>query len=181
MTFIDRFLQSWRIRVAAKRIPVNSDLLDVGCADAALFRSSAKIKSYVGVEPHLQIVATDPRMKLLNGIFPDVPQEDLNFDCITMLACLEHVPETTQPRLAQRCYELLRPQGRVIISVPNPFVDEILKVLVFLRLIDGMEVGEHYHYDVSLTEGTFTRAGLKLVEHKRFQLGLNNLFVFEKP
>ena len=46
---------------------------------------------------------------------------------ITMLAVLEHVPEDAQAELAAACERILKPGGRVVITVPSPQVDTILE------------------------------------------------------
>ena len=60
-------------------------------------------------------------------------------------------------------------------------LDGILDVLLRLRIIDGMELGEHHGFDVADTVPIFQTAGFALTVHRRFQLGLNHLLVFEKP
>ena len=47
-------------------------------------------------------------------------------------------------------------------------------------MIDGMSVEEHYGFDPARTEAIFAPPDFRLVERRRFQLGLNNLYVFEK-
>src|SRR5262249_5180958 len=103
------------------------------------------------------------------------------FDAITMLAVMEHIPLDQQAPLAQGCFRYLRPGGRLILTVPSALVDPILNVLRALRLIHGMSLEEHYGFDASQTPAIFRAAGLELVTARKFQLGLNNLFVFEKP
>jgi hypothetical protein len=60
-------------------------------------------------------------------------------------------------------------------------VDRVLDVLIRLRVLDGMHEEEHHGFEASLTPGFFTAAGFELEKARRFQLGLNNLFVFRKP
>jgi hypothetical protein len=65
--------------------------------------------------------------------------------------------------------------------VPSPSVDAILEVLLFFRLIKGMELDQHYGYDITKTQSLFESVGFQFITHQSFQLGINNLFVFEKP
>ena len=60
-------------------------------------------------------------------------------------------------------------------------VEEIEDVLIRLRIIDGMHEEEHHGFQPSQTPEIFERAGFALETNRRFQLGLNNLFVFTKP
>ncbi|HEY7819578.1 MAG TPA: hypothetical protein VIG29_15255, partial [Vicinamibacteria bacterium] len=52
--------------------------------------------------------------------------------------------------------------------------------LKFLRLIDGMALDEHHGFEPSDTPAIFSGFGLRLVRRRKFQLGLNNLFVFQR-
>ena len=63
-----------------------------------------------------------------------------------MLAVLEHIPVEQHAAVADSCAALLRPGGRVIITVPSPRVDGILHVLMRLRMISGMAAHEHYGF-----------------------------------
>src|SRR4051794_5418774 len=52
MNATDRLLQRWRVRRALKWVPDGASVLDVGCADGALFDlGRARIRSGVGIEP----------------------------------------------------------------------------------------------------------------------------------
>ena len=179
MTALDRFIQSWRIRMARPYIRPGARLLDIGAADAPLYRKVPNLDAYVGVDPDLpgdrQIAAN---ARLTKGFFPQCVRNEDAFDCITMLAVLEHIPTSEQSNLANACRSHLKPGGYLVITVPSPLVDRILALLKWLRLIDGMALEEHYGYDVSKTPGLFCSAGFRLHRKTRFQLGLNNLFVF---
>src|SRR5262249_42118589 len=83
--------------------------------------------------------------------------------------------------LARECRRLLRPGGRVIVTVPAPLVDRIIALLCRLRLADGMSLEEHHGFDPSATPAVFERHGFDLEHRSRFQLGLNFLFVFPNP
>jgi hypothetical protein len=65
--------------------------------------------------------------------------------------------------------------------VPSSRVDDLLKVLKAVRVVDGMADHQHYGFNPLHAIAAFEGAGFKLERHSRFQLGLNNLFVFRKP
>ena len=120
------------------------------------------------------------QFQIVPGFFPKDMPEVSPFDAITMLAVLEHIPETEYSSLREGCGRFLKPGGHLIITVPSPLVDHILKVLKMLHLIDGMSLEEHHGYEVGQTATIFAPPAFRLVCRKHFQLGLNNLFVFQR-
>lgn len=180
MTAIDLFVQRLRIRQAARFLMPDDHVLDIGTADGTLFRHLPHI-SGIGIDPDA-VPENFPNAALIAGMFPrDLPDPRQRFDAITMLAVLEHVPEAAQRTLAADCYRFLRPGGRLIITVPSPRVDDILAVLKWFRLIHGMSLEQHYGFDVAKTPALFRSAGFESLKSRKFQFGLNNLFVFAKP
>jgi 2-polyprenyl-3-methyl-5-hydroxy-6-metoxy-1,4-benzoquinol methylase len=181
MRALDRLLQRWRIHQAGRWIPAGARLLDVGCADGALFRQLGdRVAEGVGLDPNLAEAKRLGATALLPGRFPaDSPEGP--FDVITLLAVVEHLEPEPLREAAARCATLLAPQGRVIVTVPERAVDHLLALLKGLRLIDGMSLEEHHGFAASKTAGVFAAAGLVLEHHSRFELGLNNLFVFRAP
>jgi 2-polyprenyl-3-methyl-5-hydroxy-6-metoxy-1,4-benzoquinol methylase len=177
---LDRFLQRWRIRMAVPFVRQGDRLLDVGCYDRSLIdRVLPRIESAVGVDTDVSPLL-DADVEIIKGHFPDEPRfEASTFDCITMLAVLEHVEEPSV--LARECERILAPNGRLILTVPHPAVDAVLDTLMFLGIADGMSTEEHHGFDVELTQAIFEGADLRLHHKRKFQLGLNRLFVFEKP
>jgi 2-polyprenyl-3-methyl-5-hydroxy-6-metoxy-1,4-benzoquinol methylase len=180
MTRLDRFIQSWRINVTKRYIPRAARVLDIGCADGALFRLLSYLSDGVGIDPEVTPQHL-PNAQLVRGLFPADLPDDRPFDAITMLAVLEHIQPALQPQLAQDCFDHLRPRGRLIITVPSPATDHVLSVLKALKLIHGISLEQHYGYDVGQTPRLFGSAGFHMIRSSKFQLGFNNLFVFERP
>jgi len=183
MTFVDRLLQDWRIRKARPFIRPGDRVLDLGSADGVLFdRLGTCGPGSVGIDPVLPATTrTRQGFSLVRGYFPqDIPPGAGPFDAIVMLAVLEHFPADQYRPLAEGCARLLRPGGRLIITVPSPAVDAILAVLVKVRLVHGMSLEEHHGYDIEETPVIFPAPQFRLLERTPFQLGLNNLFVFER-
>jgi len=181
MTSLDKTLQRWRINKAARFVPYGARILDIGSGDGVLFRElSARAAGGLGIDPTLQKDFDFGSYQLKSGFFPEAISAGCElFDVITMLAVLEHFPDPMYATLSANCARFLKPKGRLIVTVPSPAVDHILTVLKWLWLIDGMSLEEHHGYDTGRTEKIFS-AHFQLISHQRFQLGLNNLFVFEK-
>lgn len=134
----------------------------------------------MGIDPDLKADTLAHGMPLIAGFFPGNMPDVEPFDVITMLAVLEHFPASEYAHLSCGCARFLKPDGVLIITVPSPKVDQILTVLKFFRLIDGMSLEQHHGYDVAQTTTIFSEDHFRLKRHLRFQLGLNNLFVLQR-
>ncbi len=183
MTWIDRWLQSWRLKKAVPFLAPGMRVLDLGSADGVLFERFAWCGAgSMGIDPTLESDRRLPSGFLLHrGFFPaDMPADAGPFDAVVMLAVLEHFPESQHRRLSEGVARLLRPGGRLILTVPHAAVDGILRVLSALGLVHGMSLEQHHGFQVRRTPGIFAPPMFRLVHRSRFQLGLNHLFVFER-
>lgn len=179
MKGLDRHLQTRRIEAALPWVPAGAHVLDVGCADGALFRiGGARIASGLGIDIRDSESWDGDGQERRVGAFPDVLRRDERFDAVVMLAVVEHVPEEELPLWAAAVPEILRPSGRLVITTPSPLVDHILHIGIRLRLIDGIEAHEHHGFDPREVPRIFSVPGLRLDRQRRFELGLNHLFVF---
>jgi 2-polyprenyl-3-methyl-5-hydroxy-6-metoxy-1,4-benzoquinol methylase len=184
MNWLDRLIRDKRIRRVVRRVRPGARVLDVGCHDGALFRALGHgLREGVGLDPDLVGELIGPNYVLRPGLFPDdAADQPASFDVICALAVLEHVEgERQQAEFASAIAHLLKPGGSAYLTVPSPMVDRILEVMMRLRLLDGMETEAHHGFDVATVIPLFTGVGLELAAHERFQLRLNNLFVFRKP
>lgn len=182
MTALDRLIRRWRESKVEPYLRAGARVLDVGCGDGSLFRRHrGAFAEGVGIDPALEHDVEEPTYRLIAGSFPDRLGAEAAFDVITLLAVLEHIPESSQPRFARHIAERLTTNGLLVVTVPSPRVDTILEWLRAVRLIDGMALEQHYGFPARRTPEIFAAAGLRMVRWQRFQLGLNNLFVFQKP
>ncbi len=181
MKAVDRWLQTWRILKARSYIKKGSRVLDVGCADGALFKQlGTLIDEGVGLDPDLEAPIEVEGYRLLPGTFPNDLEGEGPFDVITMLAVLEHIEPQHQREMARGCSQYLKPGGYLVVTTPAPMVDHILDALAALRIIDGMSLEQHYGFDPKDTPKIFVDHGLELIKAEKFQLGLNHLFLFRK-
>lgn len=179
MRFGDRFLQQWRIRVAESWIPDGSRVLDIGCYQGEFLQYMGdRIVDSIGIDPLAPEIKTEHYALLKDTFSPPTNFGPNTFDAIVILATFEHMINTDC--IAMECARILRPAGRVIITVPSPLVDQIIDILVRMRVLDGMSMEEHHGFQPSQLPHIFRKASLFLLARRRFQLGLNNLFVFEK-
>jgi 2-polyprenyl-3-methyl-5-hydroxy-6-metoxy-1,4-benzoquinol methylase len=181
MKLLDRLIRTWRTNVALKYIPENANnVYDIGCDDGYLLRRLSYLSGQLdGIDPGEIVVKDFPVTK---GFFPGAVDEDKqqqSYDAIFALAVFEHFTESDIKESARVISKMLSPNGRLILTVPHPFVDEILDVLLWLRLIDGQALDEHHGFEPDDLEVYFSDT-LKLVRKDTFQFGLNNIFIFER-
>jgi 2-polyprenyl-3-methyl-5-hydroxy-6-metoxy-1,4-benzoquinol methylase len=182
MMLLDRILRDWRIKVAMRHMPQEtSHVLDIGCYDGHLLNQIPRIPFRAGIDPRLKESRVLNGAKVVKGSFPKDRQilDGGPYDVIFALAVFEHFSQEDIEQAARIIPSMLAPNGRLIITVPHPLVDGILRVLIFLRLIKGQATEEHHGFDPKEIVEHFG-CTLDLMMHKTFQLGLNNIFVFER-
>ncbi len=166
---------------AMRFIPDSARVIDIGAHEGELFVAlGPRLQEGFGIEALRKEPLTAGNFTIVSGFFLASHPPAGGWNAVTMLAVLEHAPTKEQSALAAACHELLKPGGRVIITVPSKAVDHILAVLRFLRLIDGMSLEEHYGFEPADTERIFGAPGFRLLHRSTFQAGLNYLFVFER-
>lgn len=181
MNAVDRWLQNLRISKALPWIPPDAHVLDVGCADGALFvRGEGRIKSGVGIDLEPTDSWPSGPFERRTGQLTELVHEDEVFDAVVMLAVVEHVPVDELQRWAALLPSVLHGGGKLVITTPSPAVDHILEYGIRFKLLDGMEAEQHHGFDPEATPGIFSSPALSLRHREKFELGLNYLFVFDR-
>jgi len=181
MKWLDYRLQWERTRRVVPYVPQGARVLDIACADGALFRVlDGRVSAGVGIDLD-PVPASTAKYRYIRGSFPSAMPPGEPFDVVAALAVLEHIPEVDQAGFAAGCARELRGGGHRVVTVPSSRVDDMLRVMKAIRLVDGMRDDQHYGFDPRKAVDMFERAGLVLERHSRFELGLNNLLVFRKP
>lgn len=181
MKKLDYFIQKQRILQAEKFIS-GSSILDIGCHHGELFNHILKTKTITGdgIDGVLNTKIETTNYTLFPGYFPNDFPIKKKYNNITLLAVLEHIPIEQIEQYPQLLSNYLEDKGRVIITIPSKKVDYILAVLLFFKLIKGMDLEHHQDFERSIIKTIFTKNGFKLLKEKTFELGLNTLYVFEK-
>src|SRR5215471_17019192 len=106
-----RLAHNSRFEVAAQL--VSGEVLDYGCCDGHFSRIASDRAIFTNYEP---MANNAPK----NGIPYVASLDALNrqFDCIACLEVLEHLPDSQIDSFFQDVQRLLKPNGKVIISVP---------------------------------------------------------------
>jgi SAM-dependent methyltransferase len=178
-TGIDRYIARLRFRAAYRHIRPGSRVCDLGCGLEAAFLEYAadRIVHGVGVDDQVE-EGTRGRWQCVHAdIRAPLPLPAGQFDHVVMLAVLEHL---VAPEFVLReAHRVLAPGGSLILTWPSSMVDPILGILRGLRFVSAeMESDEHQkRIPVAELQQTLGRIGFQEFNHRRFELGLNNLMV----
>ncbi len=181
-TAFDRFVAWCRFRAAAPHIRLQSRVCDLGCGAGAPFlhHVESRITSGVGLDEHIGESAQEKISVVHANITAALPLESEQFDHVTMLAVLEHLPE---PRsVLAEAYRLLRPGGSLIMTWPSSAVDPLLEILTRIGLVND-ELGFDQHQPripVSKLKESLRGIGFGQIENGKFEFGLNNWLVAHK-
>ncbi len=122
-------------------------ILDVGCGDGRLLGMVAGSSRKLGIDLSERAVGFarvfHPSIEYKVGSVAELVE---NFDVVTMIEVLEHVPDASVATVLKAVYERLNPGGTLIISVPTTVVKTLAK---------------HYrHYTASLLRQQLESAGI---------------------
>lgn len=162
------YIKQKRVSVAKQYVEDSKRklLLDIGCDD----------NSFIDQFEYLQTIGIDKNMG--HYIERDLNFEDNKFDYITMLAVIEHLEYPVD--VIKECYRVLKKGGLLIIT--SPF-DNVLFDLIHNRLYTKEEFedeGFHIQSFNKTSMNAITDSLFYLKEYKLFELGFNQVFVYEK-
>jgi SAM-dependent methyltransferase len=136
------------------------DVLDIGCAVGDfLSMMSSKGWNVRGVEPDPGAAAYARKrhgIDVFNGYLEEASFEPESFDAVTMWEVLEHTPQPLDT--LRRAFDLLRPGGAIVMSVPNR---DSLESKVFGTYWIGNDFPRHFsvfspkHMRVALSSAGF--------------------------
>ena len=118
--------RDWRWAYGYEFIAEGNSVLDYGCFNGTFLKklsTSRKTIRVVGVDKNKDIVdaSNSPYIIHINDI---LPFDDGSFDVVTIFEVLEHVYD--QAFVLNELYRVLRPGGRIVISVPQKYLFSFL-------------------------------------------------------
>jgi len=175
-----------RRRLAAAVPHVGKRVLDLGCGSAWLADRLESLEEYAGVELREERVrelsARHPNWRFLSC---DIEREPLpfperGFDTVVIAAVIEHLAEPGL--LLRECCRVLLPRGRLVITTPSPLGHRVHAVASYVGLTARSAVAHHQRkYSRKALDTVLRSASFELVTYRRFLMGLNQLFVYQRP
>ncbi len=172
------FLRACRLRAARPFID-GGRVLDMGCGTGALADAVAP-QQYLGVDIDAESVRL-ARRRHPEHTFLTLDEFDdgrplPGFDVIVALAVIEHVPDPG-PWLA-RLAACLNPGGQFVLTTPHPAWRRVHDLGAAVGLFSREAAEEHQALlDQPILGELAVRAGLEMIQSRRFLLGANQLFV----
>ncbi|MCK6552210.1 class I SAM-dependent methyltransferase [Myxococcota bacterium] len=141
----------------------DAEILDLACRDAVMLQvlPEERRRHYTGVDISERVIAKNrerfPGVRFeLGDIVAGLPFPDRSFDRVFALEILEHVPEPL--RLLQEAARVLKDDGRLILSVPNPYY--YMELVNELRGFPDTE-GHIFAYPTASLNALLALAGLE--------------------
>ncbi|MDQ7063158.1 MAG: class I SAM-dependent methyltransferase [candidate division KSB1 bacterium] len=164
----------WKRRQIESLHPQKGRLLDVGCGTGEFLREMVQHGwQGKGVERDRQAVQFAIhryRLKVYAGLVEDLPDVNEAFDVITLWHVLEHL--YAPHKALQKIRDLLRPQGTLVIAVPNV---ESMDARFYGERWVALDVPRHLqHFSLKTLRHLCEMHGLQLVRWQN--LPLDSLF-----
>ena len=169
---------------------VHGRVLDIGCGRHNTFVKEFAPGDSVGIDVFRYEGLSDEHVV---EDMTNLPFDDASFDSVTFIANLNHVPRNDRDAELREAFRVLRPGGRIVVTMGNPVAEVAIHKLVELydrvfgtKLDMDNERGMHEDEDLFLREAEIVErlaaAGFRDVRKTYFttQWGLNHLFTADK-
>jgi len=173
---VQGLLSPWlrKHRILAASPYIRGRVLDFGCGVGAL-SELCTAADYHGVDRDEESVII-ARSKYPESTFDTRLSPDVTYDTIVMLAVIEHLQNPKETLSDFRT--MLADGGRIVVTTPHPRVDRIHHIGSKIGLFSCDANEEHEClYSLEGMKDLAESAGLGVIAHKRFLLGVNQLFV----
>ena len=146
---------------AQRYVKKGERLLDIGCGDGYFLKKNrTKFTELIGVD---RLLGDKIEKKLA------LPDE--NFDCVTMLAVIEHLDYPWE--IIEEIRRVLKPGGLLIFTTPKHSAEWLINLYV-------KEIHDEHKNYFNIESVRKKAIGFRLVDYRTFILGLNQVFCLEK-
>ena len=179
---LERVLAKLRSRQVLKHIEHKS-VLDYGCGKNAWTSQylQKKCSHIVGYEPSIEKDFKAGSVQIYHSL-EALKEQSIKFDAVIALAVFEHIKPMKLRDCLRELLELTNENGIVVGTIPRPESRSLLEFLSLrINLIDKSQILDHkvYYDDLWLQEIT-ENTGWDLNHYKKFQLGMNGIFILAK-
>ena len=180
---LEKLLRRWRLRRVEPYLPDGGTLLDLGCGwEAALLRHAApRLRLGFGLDPKAEPHDLPENVRVVRHRLEDVPWPlpEERVDAVSLLAVLEHLEPETANVVLDEVRRVLRPGGRLLLTVPTPRGKPVLELLAFgLGVVNPEEIRDHkLYYDRRRLAAVLAARGFAVERYVAFQLGCNSFCV----
>jgi len=113
----------------------------------------------------------------------NLPFEDNSFDTVTLIACLNHIPE--REKALKEAYRVLKPGGKILVTMITPIISYISHAIVRKRFDKdqvgrGMEEGEVYGFWSKQMVQYLKDANFKDIKKIPFLYRMNKVYLGKK-
>lgn len=157
------------IEAIKKYYPSNINaILDIGTADGLMLSRVKKEfppAKCIGLEYNKELINTceDKNIEIIQGDAQNMPFENNSFDIVYATALIEHLNEPI--KMLQETYRILKPNGIIIITTPDPFFDKIAQAIGHIEKDTHQET-----FTIKKLKNYFSMTNLKTLEAKKFML-----------
>jgi len=141
-------------------IDPNKKLLEIGCGDGLKLKIYQKygVKT-TGIEPYgSELSKEEEKLGIRREFIKNVNFPENYFDYIVLKEVLEHIPN--QKQVLKKCYKWLKPNGKLIITIPNT---QGFWCKVFREDWFGYDITRHpYHYNSKNIAYFLKKMGFKI-------------------
>ena len=167
---------------------LSGDVLDIGCGGEYPLTEFLQLgQGYVGVDIQEEVIR---RLQKENPDYRyyciDIEENSLTdiikdrFDTVVMLAVIEHLrsPES----VLRQCRNLLKPDGKLIITTPTSGGDKIIRSVKSLLGVKHEEQSGYSPHRFSFDQAGLTsllaeQGEFRVIKYQKFELGLNQVII----
>lgn len=171
---LESLLQRLRIQKILPYINTQGIIVDLGCdhPPVLLQKIAPKMTYCVGFDENAKYGKKGNIEIFRQSITKNIKIESESTDYVTMLAVLEHLKHPKE--IIEECYRILKPGGKLLITVPSPYSKPILELFAKMRLVRPEMIDQHENYfQKQQLQKMIESAGFASVQVNFFEFGLN--------
>jgi len=181
---IDELIAFVRLHEILPYVEKKDIIFDFGCGHQAYFLMHIKqnIKKGIGLDYDVEKSKIDNIELIKYNYINKLPFNNNSFTKIFLLAVFEHIPINKTKQLFQEFYRILNKNGKIILTTPTPASQPLLEFLAYkLHIISEAEVKDHKkYYSINDIKKISTESNFKIIKYKKFEFGLNSLYILNK-